>query len=156
MAMDDLKSKLGKARDRIASSEVVASAKERVAGSETLAKAREKLIEAGRGMVDKGLTELEAIRPLLDRGGLDIKEVTVTASPAPGLGVFITPRPGVPITLADVLADTQLTPSQAALLHAVHLVSALDEVLDRHEHTIDRIHVELGAPPKVRAFLRTR
>ncbi len=109
--------------------------------------------EKAEGTLAKALEELAALKPLLNEGGFRVFDTLITASIPPSFGVEVEPIEGG-IGLEAVMAREGLTKSQTALLQAVRQIYELEGQLREHGQSIWKIHITLGAPPKLRAHIR--
>lgn len=131
--------------------EVSADAVEKATAATTAlgALGREKM----EGTLVSALEELAAVKPLLEEGGFRVFDTLVTASIPPSFGVEVEPT-GDGIGLEAVMAREGLTRSQTGLLQAIRQLYELEGMLRDHGQSIWKIHITLGAPPKLRAHIR--
>ncbi len=132
MGIDDLKSRVSKAKDRIT----------------------EFGRESSVAVLGMALSDLDLARPLLARAGFELLDVVVAVTAPPSVTVSL--QPAGENRLAEVLDEPGIGIKQKALLKAMHELFLFDPVLDEKGYEISKVSVTMGAPPKVRASLRKR
>ena len=115
------------------------------AGNEKL---KEKLNEA--------LQEINGLRPLLLESGFIIGDVYVTASITPCIGLIIEQQSDGVNHLEKVIQDNELSKFQTAVMNSIKKIHDLNDVVEKHNHTIGQIDIALGVSPEVTAHLHSK
>ena len=132
---------------------------------EKIKSAKDKVVETagavGKDQVKEKLAicleELNDLRPLLKESGFIIGDVVVTISIPPSFGIIVEQEKNGVNKLEQVMEarKDELTKFQSLVMGSLKKLYDLNDMVERYEHTIGQIEVELGIPPKVRAHLNS-
>ena len=114
--------------------------------------AQEKAHDAIEGL----LKEVNDLLPLLQDGGFKVDAVALTLSVPPAVGIVIEQEEKTRSRFEEVLARDGLTRTQSMVLKAIERIYGLSHVIEKYEHTIGTVEVEISVPPSVKAYLRRR
>jgi len=140
MKFGDLKDKLGNVKDKVTAT--AGNLKE--TGGKQL---QEKL--------STSLQELNDLRPLLNECGFIIGDIKLTASVPPSVGIVVEQEKEGQSNLQKVMEKKELTRLQSIVLGGIRKIYDLNNVVEKHDHTIGQIEIEMGIPPKVIAHLNS-
>ena len=111
-------------------------------------KLKEKLHEA--------LQEINGLRPLLLESGFIIGDVYLTASITPCIGLVIEQQSDGVNHLEKVIQNNELSKFQTVVMSSIKKIYDLNDVVEKHNHTIGQIDVALGVSPEVTAHLNSK
>ena len=135
------KEKLGDVKNKVAD-------KAGIVASASHEKLKEKLQEA--------LQEIDGLRPLLLESGFIIGDVYLTASITPCIGLVIEQQSDGVNHLETVIEDNELSKFQASVMSSIKKIYDLNDIVEKHNHTIGQIDIALGVSPEVTAHLNSK
>ncbi|MFP6767287.1 MAG: hypothetical protein VB859_03890 [Planctomycetaceae bacterium] len=103
----------------------------------------------------KTMQELSALRSFLKQGGFNVRDILLTASIPPGLGLVVEQEQAGVDRLSQVEEENELTTLQSTVIGQIRRIQSLEKLVQRYDHTIAQIRVELTVPPKVTAHLQS-
>jgi hypothetical protein len=118
-------------------------------------KIKEASTNAAKSVVETTLSEVNGLKPILANSGFIVGDILLTVSVPPAVSIVIEQVEGGKQPLDCILENEDLTKFQRSLLVSIKQLYALNATVEKFNHTIGQIEVEMGLPPVLRAHLNS-
>ena len=120
---------------------------------------KEKASELGgkaTSLLGDGLSEINGLKPVLEKSGFIIGDVFFGLSLPPKIGIIVEQKAGGVKNLDNLSDNENLSKLQSAIISSIQKVYQMNEMVENHDHTIGQIEVEMGLPPGIKVHLNSK
>ena len=120
---------------------------------------KEKVGELGgkaTSFLGDGLSEINGLKPVLEKSGFIIGDVFFGLSFPPSIGIIVEQKVGGVKNLDNLSDNENLSKLQSAIISSIQKVYKMNEMVENHDHTIGQIEIEIGLPPGIKVHLNSK
>lgn len=120
---------------------------------------KEKVGELGgkaTSLLGDGLSEINGLKPVLEKSGFIIGDVFFGLSLPPKIGIIVEQKAGGVKNLDNLSGNENLSKLQSAIISSIQKVYKMNEMVENHDHTIGQIEIEMGLPPGIKVHLNSK
>lgn len=120
---------------------------------------KEKVGELGgkaTSLLGDGLSEINGLKPVLEKSGFIIGDVFFGLSLPPKIGIIVEQKAGGVKNLDNLSDNENLSKLQSAIISSIQKVYKMNEMVENHDHTIGQIEIEMGLPPGIKVHLNSK
>ena len=120
---------------------------------------KEKVGELGgkaTSFLGDGLSEINGLKPVLEKSGFIIGDVFFGLSLPPKIGIIVEQKAGGVKNLDNLSDNENLSKLQSAIISSIQKVYKMNEMVENHDHTIGQIEIEIGLPPGIKVHLNSK
>ena len=103
-----------------------------------------------------GLSEINGLKPVLEKSGFIIGDVFFGLSFPPKIGIIVEQKAGGVKNLDNLSDNENLSKLQSAIISSIQKVYKMNEMVENHDHTIGQIEIEIGLPPGIKVHLNSK
>jgi hypothetical protein len=107
-------------------------------------------------LLGDGLTEINGLKPVLEKSGFIIGDVFFGLSLPPKIGIIVEQKAGGVKNLDNLSDNENLSKLQSAIISSIQKVYKMNEMVENHDHTIGQIEIEMGLPPGIKVHLNSK
>jgi hypothetical protein len=107
-------------------------------------------------LLGDGLTEINGLKPVLEKSGFIIGDVFFGLSLPPKIGIIVEQKAGGVKNLDNLSDNENLSKLQLAIISSIQKVYKMNEMVENHDHTIGQIEIEMGLPPGIKVHLNSK
>ena len=120
---------------------------------------KEKVGELGgkaTSLLGDGLSEINGLKPVLEKSGFIIGDVFFGLSLPPKIGIIVEQKAGGVKNLDNLSDNENLSKLQSAIISSIQKAYKMNEMAENHDHTIGQIEIEMGLPPGIKVHLNSK
>ena len=107
-------------------------------------------------LLGDGLSEINGLKPVLEKSGFIIGDVFFGLSFPPKIGIIVEQKADGVKNLDNLSDNVNLSKLQSAIISSIQKVYKMNEMVENHDHTIGQIEVEMGLPPGIKVHLNSK
>jgi hypothetical protein len=107
-------------------------------------------------LLGDGLSEINGLKPVLEKSGFIIGDVFFGLSFPPKIGIIVEQKADGVKNLDNLSDNENLSKLQSAIISSIQKVYKMNEMVENHDHTIGQIEIEIGLPPGIKVHLNSK
>ena len=107
-------------------------------------------------LLGDGLSEINGLKPVLEKSGFIIGDVFFGLSFPPKIGIIVEQKADGVKNLDNLSDNENLSKLQSAIISSIQKVYKMNEMVENHDHTIGQIEIEMGLPPGIKVHLNSK
>ena len=107
-------------------------------------------------LLGDGFSEINGLKPVLEKSGFIIGDVFFGLSFPPKIGIIVEQKADGVKNLDNLSDNENLSKLQSAIISSIQKVYKMNEMVENHDHTIGQIEIEIGLPPGIKVHLNSK
>jgi hypothetical protein len=112
--------------------------------------------EKSSGLIDTALNEINGLKPVLKSSGFIVGDIFFTVSIPPSVGLIVEQEIDGAKKIENLGNNEELSKTQQTVLNSLKKIYSMNDVVEKHDHTIGQVEITLGLPPTVKAHLNAK